>query len=90
MIYLKIRLDLAKNLSAFHSFTDCDSTGRSAGKLKVSYYKLLLKSSPRIVDAFKKLGKTIFPPEMGYSSLKEFVWELYYPGERLSNLDTVR
>ena len=56
--YEAIGTDHAKALLVFHTFTDCDKTGRFCGKSKTVWWKEFRKADESTLDALAKLGKT--------------------------------
>ena len=76
-IYDIIGSDMAAALPGFHSFTGCDTTGRFAGKGKLTCWNTIQKAGPRVVEAFSLLGTTDMPPDRVLQCLEEYVCKLY-------------
>ena len=48
--------ELCKSLLGFHALTGCDQTGKFSGFSKLSCWKVLIDSSPHVLNALQLLG----------------------------------
>lgn len=76
-IHDKLGPKMASALPGFHAFTGCDTTGRFAGKGKLTCWKALEKADQSVVEAFCNLGKSDVPSETDTIGLEKFVCMLY-------------
>ena len=77
-IYDIIGSDMAAALPGFHNFTGCDTTGRFAGKGKLTCWNTLQKAGPRVLKAFELLGTTEIPSENVFECLEQYVQTLFF------------
>jgi len=89
-IYEALGEDLAAALPGFHSFTGCDTTGKFAGKGKLTCWKVMQKASPNMLTAFKNLGSTITPTRETEAALEEFVCQLFQPQTKKKDVGQLR
>ena len=55
-MYEALGEERASALLGFHAFTGCDVTCKFYGKSKLTCWKVFMKSSSDVLEAFKELG----------------------------------
>jgi len=89
-IYDALGADVAAALLGFHSFTGYDTTGRFAGKGKLTCWKLFRQATPTILEAFQHLGASDMPSDEVISKLEDFVCKMYPPKTKETDVGKLR
>ena len=77
-MYEALGEERALALLSFHAFTGCDVTCKFYGKSKLTCWKVFMKSSSDILEAFKELGNYFIDiPDVIINGLHEHVFNLY-------------
>jgi len=80
----------AKALPGFHAFSGADTTGRFAGKGKLSCWQALSRCPAVVVSAFVILGTSEELKPDTESAIEAFVCQLYEPGTTAVDVDELR
>ena len=89
-IYTALGPNLAQSLPGFHAFTGSDTTGKFAGKGKLTCWKTLLRMKEHVLTAFAQLGTMNSPTQEIYDGLEEFVCKLYVSSIHETKIEKVR
>ena len=78
-MYEALGEERASALLGFHAFTGCDVTCKFYGKSKLTCWKVFMKSSSDVLEAFKELGNYFIDiTDVIINGLHEYVFNLYH------------